>query len=280
MYDAIVVGCGPAGISTAIYLKRYGYNVLVVGKDGGALEKAHLIENYYGISSISGLDLIKTGIKQAQDLGVEVLKEEVLNIEKYSSFIVQTNKSSYEAKTVMLALGASRNKFNLGTSFEGKGVSYCTTCDGFFYRKKKVGILGSGQYMRHELSVLENMCGDITVFTNGEVLDFEPSQHIKVNTDKIVKLSGEDSLEKVHTTSGEVLIDGLFIALGSASGFTLAKHMGIVMDNNHIVVDDSMMTNIDGLFAGGDVVGGLLQVSKAVSDGAIAAGSISKYLKK
>ena len=278
-YDTIVIGNGPCGISCAIYLKRYGFNPIVVGKDMGALAKAHKIENYYGVMPISGLELANLGIKQAQELGIEVITDEVLSIEFSDGFSVYCKNNIFQAKTIMLALGASRNRVQKAEKFEGSGVSYCATCDGFFYRKKKTAIIGSGEYMAHELEVLKNIIPDLTVFTDGEKLTVDVKD-IPVITDKIVSFNGDEHLESITTEKQTYEIYGCFIAKGSASGVTIAKHLGLGVDGNYITVDENMMTNIPGIFAGGDIIGGLLQISKAVSDGAIAATAISKYLKK
>lgn len=278
-YDTIVIGNGPCGISCAIYLKRYGFNPIVVGKDMGALAKAHKIENYYGVMPISGLELANLGIKQAQELGIEVITDEVLSIEFSDGFSVYCKNNIFQAKTIMLALGASRNRVQKAEKFEGSGVSYCATCDGFFYRKKKTAIIGSGEYMAHELEVLKNIIPDLTVFTDGEELAVDVKD-IPVITDKIVSFNGDEHLESITTEKETYEIYGCFIAKGSASGVTIAKHLGLGVDGNYITVDENMMTNIPGIFAGGDIIGGLLQISKAVSDGAIAATAISKYLKK
>lgn len=278
-YDSIIIGYGPCGISCAIYLKRYGYNPLVIGKDYGALKLAHNIENYYGIKSISGTELIDAGIKQAKDLGIDVITDEVLAIEMNDGFEVITANNKFYSKSLMLALGANRNKFSLANKFEGAGVSYCATCDGFFFRKKKTAIIGSGLYMKHELDVLKNIIPDLTIFTNGEELSFDVSD-IRVVKEKIISFNGDEVLQSITTTDNTYEIQGAFIANGSATGFSLAKHLGIALDKNNIIVDSNLMTNISGIFAGGDCIGGLLQVSKAVADGAIAATSISKYLKR
>ena len=277
IYDSIIIGKGPAGISCAIYLKRYGFNPLVIGKDGGALEKAHLVENYYGIESITGKDLIESGIKQAKRLGIEVLTEEVVDISFYDNLTVTTNNNVYEAKTIVLALGASRNRYAMADKFEG--VSYCATCDGFFYRKKRLAVIGNTSYMKHELEVLQNITNDITVFTDGLYLEVELDSNINVITEKILKIDVDEKISWITTASHQIEIDGAFIAKGNASGFTIAKHLGIALDNNSIIVDKSFMTNIPGIFACGDIVGGLLQVSKAVSDGANCANGINKFLK-
>ena len=277
IYDSIIIGKGPAGISAAIYLKRYGYNPLVIGKDGGALEKAHLIENYYGIESITGNDLIESGINQAKRLGIDVLTEEVVDISFFDNLTVTTKDNVYQAKTIVLALGASRNRYVKADKFEG--VSYCATCDGFFYRKKRLALIGNGSYMKHELEVLENISKDITIFTDGLPLEVEVNPEIKVITDKITDIIGDERIRTIVAGDESVDIDGAFIAKGNASGFTIAKHLGIALDNNSIVVDGDYMTNIPGIFACGDIIGGLLQVSKAVSDGALCATGVNKFLK-
>lgn len=279
-YDAIVIGTGPAGISCAIYLKRYNRNVLVIGKDNSALFKAHLIENYYGIESITGEELYKKGILQAQKLGITVLDEEVVNIDTIEGLKVMTKDNTYETKNIVLALGTARNSFSLAAKFEGNGVSYCATCDGFFYRKKKTALIGAGEFMKHEFSVLSNMIPDLTVFTNGDPLTVELPIGTKVVKEKIKSFYGNERLEKIITTDNEYEINGAFIAYGSQSSFTFAKHLGIELAGNYIKVDSKFKTNIDNVYAIGDCTGGLLQVSKAVSDGAICATEISKNLNK
>lgn len=276
MIDVIIIGKGPAGISCAIYLKRYNLNPLVIAKDYGTLSNNSLIENYYGIESINGRELIDKGVEQAKKLGIEIKEEEVLSIENYDNYEVITKKNTYKAKAIFLATGKTREKvFTKGfKEFEGKGISYCATCDGFFYRKKKIGIMGSGDYMLSELEVLKNFTNDIIIFSNEKI-----ESEFEVVNDKIIEFYGEEKLQGVRTKEKEYELDAMFIALGSQSGFSFSKHLGIVLDEfDNIVVDENYMTNLEGIFAGGDVIGGLLQVAKAVSDGAIAATRIKKYL--
>ena len=153
MFDCIVIGSGPSGISAAIYLKRFGLDVLVIGKDYGTLSINTKIENYYGIESIDGVDLIKKGILQAINLGISVLEEEVVKIEMSDGFVIGTSRNSYNAKTVFIATGMKRSSLNIKglKELEGSGVSYCAVCDGFLYRKKRIGIIGSGDFMKSEL---------------------------------------------------------------------------------------------------------------------------------
>lgn len=274
--DCIIIGKGPAGISTAIYLKRYGFNPIIIAKDGGALENVKEIENYYGIEFITGPELLEIGYKQAKKFNIEIVNEEVLALDKMENFQVKTNKKTYEAKTVVLASGASRNRYVKADKYEG--VSYCATCDGFFYRKKKVALIGNSNYMAHELEVLENICKEVIVFTDGKKLEANINPNIRVVTEKINEIIGDERIRAIKTDK-EYEIDGCFVAIGNASGFTLAKHLGIALNNNSIIVDEKYMTNIGGLFACGDCIGGLMQVSKAVGDGAICATAISAYLK-
>lgn len=278
MYDAIVIGYGPCGTTTAIYLKRFGYNVLLIGKDYGAL-KSTVIENYYGFPPIEGSKLIEAGIEQAKTLQIDVIQAEVLDIAKSEIFSIKTTVGAFEAKAVMLAMGKSRYKHPLAKEFEGKGISYCATCDGFLYRKKPIAIIGSGNYMYEELEVLSRLTSNITIFTDGEKL--EQKIDFPVVFSKIDKFEGdENGLTGIHTAEGSVPVSACFIASGSASGFTLASHLGLKSNQDILVVDENFMTNLEGLFAGGDMIGGLYQVAKATSDGAHAAMAIRKYLVK
>ena len=277
MFDTIIIGSGPSGISAAIYLKRFGFNVLVIGKDYGTLAINTPIENYYGIDKIYGVELIEKGINQAVNLGVEVLKEEVLQIELGDGFVVSTTSGDYTCKSVYLATGMKRNTLNVPglKEFEGKGISYCAVCDGFLYRKKRLAIIGSGDYMKSELEVLKRFSKDIIVFTNGKSVELDET----VVNEKIISFTGNEKLETVVTTNDSYNVDCVFIAEGAASGFSFAKHLGILLDDkNHIIVND-YQTNIPGVFAGGDVIGGVKQIVKAASDGCCAAYKIKEYLK-
>ena len=163
--------------------------------------------------------------------------------------------------------------------FDGKGISYCAICDGFFYRNKKVAILGSGDYALSEASDLENLASELTILTNGEELKSETKY--TVNNKKIKSIDGDEKIKSITFEDGSKLdIDGLFIALGVAGGLDFAKKLGILTENNNILVNENMETNIKGVYAAGNITGGLLQVSKAVSDGAKAGISIINYIKQ
>ncbi|MCR5462117.1 MAG: NAD(P)/FAD-dependent oxidoreductase [bacterium] len=268
MYDCIIIGKGPAGISCAIYLKRFNKNVLVIGKDYGSLGRAKVIENYYGFNSISGLDLAKKGEEQAKNLGIEVITDEVLEI---MGLTVMTKNNSYEAKSIFLATGKT-NKANI-SGIDDSLVSYCATCDGFFFRGKKIALIGYGDFMMHEYDVLKNFTKDITIFSNSE-------ENIKdLINGKIKKVFSKDEKKCILVNDTEYLFDGIFVA-SSNDSMAIAKHLGLITDSNNKFEVDNFKTNIDGIFAGGDAIDGLDQVSTSVSDGAKAAIEINKYLKE
>lgn len=283
MTDVIVVGKGPAGISAAIYLKRSGLDVVVIGKDNGTLQKAHLIENYFGfVEPITGTQLVEQGIDQAKRLGIEIINEEVVGIEKLKDFTVKTNNQELEGKAVILATGKARNSLKIDgfERLKGSGISFCATCDGFFYRNKPLAVIGNGDYAAEELSVLTNIASEVTLFTNGLPLE---TKHIpagiEVVTEKITSIFGENSVEGLETENNKYFVSGIFVAQGTASAADFALKMGVMMDNGNIIVNENYMTNVDGLYAVGDCIGGLLQVAKAVSDGAGASGPVAKFVK-
>lgn len=289
VYDVIVIGKGPAGISGAIYSTRANLKTLVLGKLDSMLLKADKIENYYGFENpIGGRELLETGLKQAERLGAEIVEEEVVNIEKTENFNIITVDGQYEAKTVLLATGAPVVRVPIKNldKYEGAGVSYCTTCDGFFYRNKKVGVLGYNDFAIHEAADLLNFTEDITLFTNEMELNVSDNakpviEKLKVNNKKIKELGKGDILEEIVFDDGTAEdIEGLFIAFGSASSTSFALKMGIVTDGKSIIVNEKMETNIPGLYAAGDCTGVFKQVAVAVGQGAIAAREMAAYIRK
>ena len=194
MYDVIIVGAGPAGISASLYTVRRNLKTLIIYKEESALEKTKKIENYYGFENgINGEDLYKIGIKQAQNIGTEVIKDEVTNIqadylnEKGHIFKVGTLNNEFEAKSVILATGNKKNKPNIKNmdKYEGKGISYCAICDGFFYRNKNVAIIGNGDYAISEAMDLQNVVKSITILTNGRQAPEYRVENIDINTKEI-----------------------------------------------------------------------------------------------
>lgn len=282
MYDVIIIGSGPAGISAAIYLKRAKKNILIVSNGKSALQKAHKIENYYGIESISGEELHKVGIKQAERLGVSIEKDEVINISVDRHFIVTTVNREFEAKKVIIATGTNRMAPNIKgiKEFEGKGVSYCAICDAFFYRNKDVAVIGNGNYAIHEAKQLKPVAKSVTILTDGkEIVQNRDASDFDVEETPIREFRGGNRIEEVEFVNNNTKkIDGVFVAIGTASSTDLAKKIGAVVKNNNIVVNENMETTVKGLYACGDCTGGLLQVNKAVYEGAIAALDIVKNI--
>jgi len=179
-----------------------------------------------------------------------------------------------------LATGANKVSLKVQgfNDLVGHGISYCVICDGFFYCNKRIGLIGSGEFMKEELENLGNISKDIHIFTNGEKPTVDTGDY-PVDTGKLTTIGGTDHLEYVETENGEYPLDALFVAVGTPSATDFAVRMGAFTDHNNIVVDENYMTNIPGLFAAGDCIGGLLQIAKAVNDGAKAGLAISKYLK-
>lgn len=284
MAKAVIIGAGPAGISAALYLARAGIDTTVIYRGIGALEKAHQIENYYGFANpISGQALMEDGLQGAKRLGVHFVLDEVLSIGFEQNYIVQTKQGTYQADGVILATGASRNtpKVEGIKEYEGLGVSYCAVCDAFFYRQKNVAVIGSGTYALHEASELKAVAASVAILTDDAPPLENLSDEFKVITTKIAKLKGDGKLQQVVFQDGTTLdIDGLFVAIGTASSTDLARKIGAVIDQNKIVVDANMQTNLPGLYAAGDCTGGLLQISKAVYEGAKAGTELTKFIRK
>lgn len=256
---------------------------LILYKDESSLEKTPSIENYYGFPNpINGTQLYQNGIKQAQNLGIDVKKDEVIKIEFLDNFIIKTSNSEYTSKSVILATGNKKNKPNISgvDKFEGKGISYCAICDGFFYRNKNVAVLGNGDYAISETNDLINIAKDITILTNGKKAPEFRADNVNIDTKEINEFRGENKLEQIEFKDGSKLnVDGVFIAQGVAGSTDFAKKLGALTKNDKIIVNENMETTIKGLYACGDCTGGLLQISKAVYEGTIAGLQSVQYIK-
>lgn len=278
--EIIIIGKGPAGVSTALYTTRAGIKTTIIGRDFGALERADKVENYYGFAQpISATALIEAGVAGVKRLGCEVISDEVVGIGFNDKLSVKTRNRLYTADVVVLATGTVRNRPRIKglPEFEGKGVSYCAICDAFFYRGKDVCVVGNGEYAKNEAMELLPIASSVTLLTNGLPLDVTLTDEIKVIDTPIREFLGERGLEKVvFENNNSIEVTGAFIAVGTASSSDLAKKIGAGLSGNNIAVDKNMMTNVPNLYAVGDCIGGLLQISKAVADGAIAGTAIVK----
>ena len=283
MFDVIIIGGGPAGISASLYTKRGNKEILIINSENSTLQEVNKIENYYGFKDgINGKELYKIGIKQAENLGIEVKTEEVLNIKiNEKEFEVITNKNTYKSKAVIIAVGNKKNKVKIKgiKEFEGKGVSYCAICDGFFYRNKEVAVIGSGNYAISETNDLINIAKKVTILTNGEKAPEFRADNVEINSKPIEEIDGKDKVEKVtFYDRTSINADGIFVAQGTAGGFELAKKLGLLIKDNHIIVNENMETNIKGIYACGDCTGGLMQISKSVYQGMVAGLEVIKFL--
>lgn len=284
-YDVIIIGSGPAGISASLYTARANLKTLIISKGIGILEKVNKIDNYYGLeNTLTGEELQEIGINQAKKLGVEFEEDEVVKIDYEDGFMVETINSRYKAKAVIIATGTSRKapKINGIKEYEGRGISYCATCDAFFFRGKDVAVLGTQEYALHEAEELERVANSVTILTNGE----EPVQNRSIEFDieekKIREFRGSNSIEEIHFEDNTIKkIDGVFVAIGTATSSDLARKVGARIDEKgNILVDEGMSTNVPNLYACGDCTGGILQIAKAVYEGMVAGMSAIKSVKK
>ncbi len=284
MANVVIIGSGPAGISAAQYIRRAGFDVTVLHRGPGALEKAEAIENYYGFAQpIPGVKLWQNGVDNAKRLGVEFIDDEVVGFAFEDTLVVLATKGRYPADGVVIATGSPRKTPPVKAlgDFEGRGVSYCAACDGFFYRGKDVAVMGAGEYALHEAMELLPLAKTVTLLTGGEKPEIDLPEGLLVRSEKVEAVEGDERLRAAVLEGGERLpLDGLFIAYGVAGSADLARKIGAETAGNRIVVDENMATSVPGLFAAGDCTGGLLQVAKAVYEGAKAGTELIKYLRK
>ena len=286
MAKVVIIGSGPAGVSAALYTARAGIDTTVLTRGPGALARAEGIENYYGVPGpVSGAELERRGIEGAKAVGVQFVEAEAVGLTFTDKLTVETLSGDYPADAVILATGASRAAPPIPglKALESHGVGYCATCDAFFYRGKDVAVLGSGEYALHEASALLPLAKSVTLLTGGAPLTAEFPPEIALCTEKVEAILGEEAGKVTGVRlagGGELALGGVFVALGVAGSTALARKMGAEVDGNRIVVDEHMMTTVPGLFAAGDCTGGLLQVAKAVYEGAMAGNEAAKALRK
>ncbi len=283
MQDVVIIGNGPAGLSAALYILRAGFSVTVIGKDNGALGRAEKIENYFGLERpLSGNELVENGKKQVAALGGHLLQDEVVGISWDGNYTISTASTRLSARAIIITTGTSRKRPPIPNldRLEGHGVSYCAICDAFFFRGQPVAVLGSGEYALHEVKELLPIVGSVTVVTGGiqPTVTFPPE--VTVITSPISNLAGEDVLESiVFEDQSRLDVACLFVAIGTAKGSDLARKLGIQLQDDRIIVNEQMDTGLPGVFAAGDCIGGILQVSVAVGEGAKAALSCIRYLR-
>ena len=291
MYDIIIVGAGPAGMTSALYALRANKKVLVLEAKsyGGQIINANLVENYPGLPNVSGFEFANNLYNQIKDLGVELKYETVIRIEEDKRVI--TNKDSYKGKAIILATGCEFRKLNIDREeeFIGKGISYCATCDGNFYKKKDVAVVGGGNTALEDALYLSNICNKVYLIHRRDSFrgeskyldELKSKSNVEIITNSnVIKINGNDKLESIELDNGNILeISGLFIAVGQVPKNEIFKNI-IELDNGYIASVDGVHTNIDGIYVAGDTrVKDLRQLTTAVSDGSIAATTALKEMK-
>ena len=283
MPEIVIIGSGPAGVSAALYAARAGAKTTVLTRGHGALDRAELIQNYYGFAEpISGAELERRGIEGAKAVGVEFVTTEAVGLTYTDRLTVETLAGDFPADAVVLATGASRAAPRIPglAGLEGHGVSFCATCDAFFYRGKDVAVLGSGEYALHEAQALLPVVKSVTLLTGGAPLTAQFPPEVAVRTEPVEAILGEERVTGVQLPGGETLeVSGVFVAQGVAGSTALARKLGAEVEGNRIVVDERMQTTLPGLYAAGDCTGGLLQVAKAVYEGAVAGTEAAKAVR-
>lgn len=293
MNDIIIIGAGPAGMTSAIYAKRAGYNPLVLEKNtyGGQIINSSEVANYPGIKKIDGYTFATKIYEQLKELEIEIKHEEVINIKKIDKTInVITNKNEYECKSVIIATGLTKRKLNIENEEKliGKGISYCATCDGAFFKENDVAVVGGGNTALEDAIFLSNYCKHVYLINRTEnfkaeksLLDsFKQKNNTEIITSaNIKKLVGKGKLEKIELDNGKILnISGLFIAIGQIPNCNFDI---IEKENGFIKSNEECTTNIPGIFVAGDIRNkSVRQIVTSVSDGAVAAINAVKYIEK
>ena len=298
-FDVIIIGRGPAGLQAAVYTARSGLSTLVLGRGDGSLAKTDRIENYFGFpEAVSGPMLLEAGLMQASRFGAVIRDETVLSAD-YSGkeagwYEVTCGENMYTAKAILLTIGKPLPRVQKPgvPELEGRGVSYCATCDGFLYRGKRLGVLGAGEYALHEAEALKNYTADVTLYTDGAPLPDDLRRALEIASVRIIEMpitkvsgketGGETFLHDVHFTDKTTeALDGLFIALDRPTSADFARKLGIrINEKGNIQTDEAMATNVPGIFAAGDCVSDFKQIAVAVGQACMAAKSIISYVKK
>lgn len=296
MKDLIIAGSGPAGLSAAVYAANAMLDFAVIEKfpmSGGQMLNTYDINNYLGFEAVDGFTLGQAFRKHAENKGSEFINDEIISIDKIDGgYSIKCNKGEYEAKTVIFATGANPKKLGVKGELElaGRGVSYCATCDGNFFRGKKTAVIGGGDVALEDALYLANICEEVyLIHRRDELRGAKYLQDKVMSNDKIKilysneaeEIIGENKVEKLKLKNGKELdVDGVFIAVGLEPNSKLLD--GIAdMENGFIKADESGITSAEGIFAAGDVrTKRLRQISTAVSDGANCVHSVEEYLNK
>jgi thioredoxin reductase (NADPH) len=285
MYDIIIVGAGPAGLTSALYGIRANKKVLVLEEKsyGGQIINTPKIENYPGISEISGFDFATNLYNQVKNES-EIKIEKVIKIDKEKK--VYTNKNTYQAQAIILATGVKNRKLGLAgeDEFLGKGISYCATCDGFFYKNKNVAVVGGGNTALEEALYLSDIASKVYLICRKNIFKGEAKiisnlknkENIEIlfNT-KVVKINGDEKLSSIDIQKDDCItnlkIDALFVAVGLVPDNKNFSDVIELTDDGYIASNDGVHTSVKGIYVAGDArAKDLRQLTTAVNDGAVA----------
>lgn len=290
MYDIIIIGAGPAGLSAAIYGARAMKKVLVLDGNnyGGQIINSSMVENYPGVLSTDGFNFVTTLYNQAKNFGAEFISQNVQ--EMLDNNTVKTSKDVYRGKVIIIATGLKQRKLGLYGEKEllGKGISYCATCDGNFYKEKCVAVIGSGATALEDALYLSNIVKHVIIVNRG--LNFKSDELMKKNVEEkknieiiyeksIMRLNGEEKLESITLNDDTTLnVDGLFIAIGYMPDNKIFKNF-VDIDENGFIISDDTKTKTKNIFVAGDTRRKQVrQLITATSDGAISATNAINYL--
>lgn len=300
MFDIIIIGSGPAGMTAAIYGKRSGLRVAIFEENapGGAMINTANIENYPGFSSIDGVSLAMNMYEQISSLGVEFYGNKVIKIEKDEEiFKVYTDENIFLSKTVILATGTKSKKLLAKNEekFIGNGISWCAICDGNFFRGKKVVVVGGGNSALEESLYLSSIASKVYIIhrrnelraQNVLIEKIKEKENVEFILNTIVlEFSGDKKLEKIlvkNVVDGNEYwldIDGCFEYIGQEANSYLVREKEITNEDGYVLVNNNFETKIKGLFAAGDIINKeIRQIATAVNDGAISALNASRYCK-
>lgn len=294
-YEFAIIGSGPSGLSSAVYAARFRLKTLVIGEvPGGLITTTHLIENWPGIISISGLDLAELLKKHAEANDVTIAQGKVTDIEttKHGFVISLQDGTKYSAKSLLLATGTTRRKLNIPgeKEFTNKGVSYCAVCDGALFKNKTVCVIGGSDSAVKESLFLAEHASKVYIIYRGDKLRAEPINMDRMNANKKIEvltnknlseIYGEKSVQGVKfKEGGELKVDGVFVEIGATPNSELAEKLGVALnEKKEIIADSNSKTNIPGVLAAGDVTTShFKQAITGASEGVIAAFSAFDYL--
>ncbi len=300
MYDVIIIGAGPGGLSAGLYTGRMGLNTLIIEKltPGGQITQSSEIENYPGVCEVkSGLELMQCWPEQTMRFGAKIISEEVISIHQNgtSEFNIKTSVNEYQSKAVILATGATpkRAGFKGEKEYIGKGVSYCAVCDGYFYKNMDVAVVGGGDSALEEALYLSNIAKKVYLIHRRDEFRASPLTVNKVKEKENIEILYNTTVEEVNGTpflqnavinikneKKDLKIDGIFIFVGMNVNSSLVKDLCKLNEYGEVVVDLNMQTSLPGLFAIGDVrQNSVKQVIASAGDGSVAALNVVKYVK-